>query len=167
MVLALLLGARRDEIEGEAAWAAAGIDVELEPIGLAEREGAVIGEQIEIVIILPDGGECEPLLAPRQIGFAERHLARRRLQGWQERSRLRPVDERGMRRIDHGVRYDEARQLRARCRLRRGVDLRQAAIDGAECADQLLIGTVADVDEARIVVLGLAAPPQPAIRTLE
>src|SRR5260370_28512694 len=134
MVLALLLGARRDEIEGEAAWAAAGIDVELELIGLAEREGAIIGQQVEIVIVLADGGECEPLLAPRQIGFAERHLARRRLQGRQERSRLRPVDERGMRRIDHGVRYDETRQLRGRCRLGRGMDLRPAPTGGTASA---------------------------------
>ena len=75
--LSLASARRRDEIEREAPRPGAGIDVELEAIGLAQRERAVIGEEIGVVIILADGGEGEAVLAPGEIGLAERDLAGR------------------------------------------------------------------------------------------
>src|SRR6516165_12445466 len=58
------LGARRDEVEGEALRAGTGIGVELEAVCLGEREVAGKRQEIEIVIVLADGGEREAALAP-------------------------------------------------------------------------------------------------------
>jgi hypothetical protein len=41
-----------------------GIDPEFEPISLAKRKLAVIGEQVDVEIILPDRREREAALVP-------------------------------------------------------------------------------------------------------
>ena len=65
------LGPRRNEEQGEAPRSGAGIDAELDPIGVDERKGAVIGQQVDVEVILTDRRQCEAPLAPREIGFAE------------------------------------------------------------------------------------------------
>ena len=66
------LGLRRNEVISEMARPRAGIDAELDPERLAQREAAVISEEPDVVIILADGAERQACIAPAQIGFAER-----------------------------------------------------------------------------------------------
>src|SRR5258708_4323727 len=67
----LRVGGRGEEEGGGRGGAPAGIDAELEPVGLAERKGPVIGQQVDVEVILADRRQREAPVAPRQIDFAE------------------------------------------------------------------------------------------------
>jgi len=75
------LGARRNEEQAHSSRAArlshgGGIDPEFQPVRLAERKGAVIGEEVDVEIILADRRQRQPLVAPRQVDLAEIGRAR-------------------------------------------------------------------------------------------
>src|SRR5437763_1584200 len=98
------LGARRDEIIREMLRAGARVHMQLDTESLLQWEIALIGEQADVVVVLADGAEGETFRAPAQIGLAKGDLARAWLERRQQRRRLRPIDQRGVRGIDLGSR---------------------------------------------------------------
>ena len=59
------LGARRDEEQGETTRTIAKINPQFNPVGVDEREGSIIGQQIDVEVILPDRRELQAAFAPR------------------------------------------------------------------------------------------------------
>jgi len=69
-------GPRRDEKQREALrpvglFRGAEIDAELDPVGIDERKGPLIGQEVDVEIILTDRRQRKTVLTPGQIGFAK------------------------------------------------------------------------------------------------
>ena len=65
------LGLRRDEEQREAPRPGADVDAELDPVGVDQRKTTLIGEKVDVEVILSDRRQGEALLAPREVGFTE------------------------------------------------------------------------------------------------
>ena len=58
------LGPRRDEKQREAPRPRTKVDAQLDPIGVDQRKAALIGEKVDVEVILSDCCQGEALLAP-------------------------------------------------------------------------------------------------------
>ena len=58
------LGARRNEEQREAPRPGAGVNPQLDPVGVDQRKAALIGEKVDVEVILSDCCQGEALLAP-------------------------------------------------------------------------------------------------------